>query len=122
MAMGTSYGLAALPWFISSLQLVVIFYCVLTLAVLTTYGKGDTYLHHISNLGAVKPGTRNSMLNGMAGQCLGLGVIEGPATGFADRGTGGGHDHGITHGRHPFGQEKTTKQLGPNPHATGCRR
>jgi len=50
-AFGTSYGLAGLPWFICILQIAVFFYCVLTLAVLTTFDANGSYSEHIQKLG-----------------------------------------------------------------------
>ena len=52
MALGTSYGLVGLPWAISALQIVVVGYIVLALAVLTTFDANGTYLEHVTNLGA----------------------------------------------------------------------
>jgi len=50
-AFGTSWGLAGLPWFICSIQIIVFFYCVLTLAVLTTFDANGSYADHIHKLG-----------------------------------------------------------------------
>ena len=42
-------------------------------------------------------GALNRMGNGMGRQRLRCGGIKRPAIGFADRGTGGGYDHCVTH-------------------------
>ena len=52
MALGTSYGLAGLPWAVSAMQIIVVGYVVLALAVLTTFDANGTYLEHVTNLGA----------------------------------------------------------------------
>src|SRR5690606_24712711 len=53
----------------------------------------------VLDLGRVDPGALHRVADGVTAQLLGLGVVEGPAIGPADRRAGGGDDDGFAHGK-----------------------
>src|SRR6202022_3283573 len=53
---------------------------------------------HIVDLGGINAGAPDRLGDGMPGEHLRLGIVEGTAIGSADRRAGGGDDDGAAHG------------------------